>query len=163
MAKANPATIILNESPYKEGIAGEAITPGQLVEYNATLGGNSRPGFLRHNGTGFTNFGVMVAVEKEALVYDATTTGDYGEITDAYASGDLVRVRCLRNGDEFYGLVAAAAAAITVGAALQSDGDGNVAIAGTPPAEIGSSLIALQAVDNSGGGSPARIRVAVVG
>jgi len=65
-------------------------------------------------------------------------------------------------GEEVHALVAAAAPAIAIGDALESAGDGTVrkvvARAATTSAQTNSIIgIALEAVDNSGGGTPVRI------
>lgn len=134
----------------KEGIASEAITPGHLVEF----GGSND---LQKHSTAAGNARKAFAVENDLI-------GD--GIDDAYAVDDQVQYNVFQTGDEVYALVAAAATAITKGAALESAGDGTVRIqtasAATADTERDSVVAyALEAVDNSGGGSAVRIRIEV--
>jgi hypothetical protein len=84
-----------------------------------------------------------------------------------YAIGDSVRWILPRPGDLLYCWVPAAAAAIVEGDDLVSDGAGNLKKATAATAVtvgISRQIVgkAAEAVNNSGGGSPARIRVRVV-
>jgi hypothetical protein len=153
-----PKTIILKGTPLrKEGVASAAITPGHLVEFggaeelqvHSTAGGNTRKAF--------------------AVEYDPEK-----EIDTAYAAGEQVMYVTARTGDEIYALVAAAAAAIAKGDALESAGNGTVR-KHTPPSQAvneGGTAIytiaqnhnaivcfALEAIDNSAGASAVRIKV----
>lgn len=90
-----------------------------------------------------------------------------GEIDDLYASGDVVQYVHANRGAEIYALVAAAATAIVVGDYLESDGAGGLKKVATDAATDDTQRIsvvaqAVEAVDNSGGASAARIRVRVV-
>jgi hypothetical protein len=130
-------TIFLKGKPIrKEGIAGEAITPGHLLAINSS--GN----MIKHATAGGVTH--LVAFENEIVGLD---------LNSAYASGDNVLYGASKDGQEVNLLVAAAAPAIVVGDLLQSAGNGTVAkvSSGTP------LLRALQAVDNSGGGAAVRI------
>jgi hypothetical protein len=131
---------------YNEADAAEAITPGHLVKLNASAKAikNTVAGVAAAQG-----FAVMVACENDNFG---------GGIDDAYAVDDRVLYAHLKSGDEFYGLVPAAAAAIAFDAYVTSDGAGGI-IVGTAANAIGR---ARTAVDNSGGGSPARLLVVVL-
>lgn len=157
----NPKTIILKgreNAVRDERPAGGAITPGHLVVMNSS--GN----FVVHNvakGRAQRTF----AVEYENLLPNKTSAGG---IDDAYGSGDLVQAETVQPGAWVYALVAASATAITKGALLESAGDGTLKLVSDfTDAEIdsiggGSIARALEAVDNSGGATPARIRVEIL-
>lgn len=148
---ATPKTIILKgHGIRKEGVASGAITPGHLIEFG---GAND----LQVHGTAAGNARKAFAVENDLI-------GD--GIDDAYALGDQVQYNVFQTGEEVYALVAAAATAIPKGAALESAGDGTVRIQTTDAATDDTqrdSVVgyALEAVDNSAGGSAARIRIEV--
>lgn len=149
MASSTPNTITLkNSGVRKEKLAGGAITPGHLITVNSsdqavvhpTAGGNARKAF---------------AVENDLIG---------NGIGDAYASGDTVQFEVYQPGDEVYALVPAAAAAIVIGDALESNGDGTLVLEGTTTATGDTDIVvgyALEAVDNSGGGAVARIKIEV--
>lgn len=136
----------------KEALAatGSSILPGHLVERSSetevqehsTAAGNAAPLF-------------------------ADIAGEIGDDIDtAYAVGDQVKMIFAKPGDEIYALVAAGASAISVGDALESAGDGTLRVqsanAATDATERDSVVAyAIEAVDNSGGGSVARIKVEV--
>jgi hypothetical protein len=134
----------------KEGNAGGAITPGHLLIKNtsdayvvhATAEGNAYPVF---------------AMEKDFVGKDLST---------AYVSGERVQALHAIPGDEVYALVPASALAIVIGDELVSNGDGTLKKVTAGAVAVGNLrrvvATALEAVDNSGGGSPARIRVQVV-
>lgn len=132
--------------------AGSAIMPGHLLERasatevqeHSTLGGNAQRFFAKEN---------------EVIGR---------EITVAYAAGDNVIFEACYPGMEVNALLPAAAAAVTVGAPLESNGDGTLKLH-TPPSDAAGTTIkhesvvafALEAVDNSAGGTPVRIKVEV--
>ena len=133
-----------------EAVAGGAITPGHLVALNSTgklvvhptAGGLAVPTF---------------AVENDLEGKD---------IADAYATNDYVQAETLYSGCEVLARVAAGAAAIAKGAYLQSAGDGTLQnrAAGTPGSAFPGIGIAqaLEAVDNSGGGTVVTIKVVIL-
>lgn len=149
---ATPKTILLKGGGlYKEAAAGGAITPGHLIERN------SSGAFVVHS-TAAGNALPMFAKENDVVG---------NEITDAYASGDNVIAITPERGSEVYALVAAGAAAIVIGNYLESAGDGTLRVLGasaaTSQAQRASVVArALEAVDNSVGTAPARIRVEVL-
>jgi hypothetical protein len=134
----------------KEGNAGAAITPGHLVQYNATLG------FVVHNVAEGDAF-AMFALEAD-FVGRAPTT--------AYATGERVQVLMPQRGAELNALVPANAAAIVVGDLLVSNGDGTLkkvtaaAVATTNLRRVVAR--ALEALDNSAVGTPARLRIEII-
>lgn len=134
----------------KEGLADEAITPGALLERTAT-------GFANH-GTAAGNAAASFA--------DINPEIGRGLDTD-YADGDQIRVAFCAPGVEVNALVAAGADAITAGDYLESAGDGTLRLVATDtdtPQGLREGIVAraLEAVDNSGGGSAVRIKVEVV-
>lgn len=135
---------------YKEAPAVSVITPGDLVEQIST-------GFRRHL-TAAGNAMPMFAIENNVV--------GQGIDTD-YPIGDNVIAGAMHSGDEVYALVSAAAAAIVVGDDLESDGAGklrkatvNAATAQTQRSGIVAK--SLQALDNSGGGTTARLKVSII-
>jgi len=151
MATLTPSTILLRGDPiFKERDAAGAITPGHLVNLNTTNG------VVVHAGAE-ANAYPWFAMEQDFVGKDLTT---------AYASGQRAQMACCRPGDEIYALVPAAALAIVIGDELVSNGDGTLKKVTAAAVAVGNLrrvvARALEAVDNSAGGSPARIRVEVV-
>lgn len=169
MASTTSNTIILNSVGavhLKESYANGTITPGDFLE-RATDGD-----FQRHSTAEIAG-PKLIALENDL-------EGD--GIDDNYASGDNVRAAYLKPGDEVYAFVPASAAAIVIGDNLVFDGTGclikgdrvaatalstsdtytDAAVnAAVDSAIEGARIVAtaLEAVDNSGGGSKARIRI----
>ncbi|MGD9726391.1 MAG: hypothetical protein AB7L09_21610 [Nitrospira sp.] len=145
-------TINLKGRPQRrEALAAEAITPGHLISYN------NAGKFIKH-AVAAGNAAPLFAAENEVF-------GD--EISVAYANNDNVLAWMCRAGDEVYALVAAAAAAIVVGDYLESAGDGTlrkVATAAATSQAMRESIRfqALEAVDNSGGGTAVRLAVLII-
>lgn len=128
---------------YNERTATEAITPGMLV--NPVAAGTVEKNDLVGDG----NDMVEVAVENDIFG---------GGLDDDYAVGATVLSQILRTGCEFMGLVPALGAAIAYDAYVTPVAGGFLGV-GTRLNAIGK---ARQAVDNSAGGTPARIRVVVL-
>ena len=127
----------------REGKAGEAgIYPGHLLETSAA------DTFLRLNNAASVGAPILVAVEN---MYLAPGTKD-----TVYAVNDNVYAVAVTNGMQFQARIAAAAVAIVIGDQLVSDGDGGLKKAGAAEEVIAE---ALEAVDNSGGGSSVLIEV----
>lgn len=151
MASTTSQTIILKGNGIrKEGAASEAITPGHLIEFG---GAND----LQKHSTAAANARKAFAVENDLV-------GD--DISTAYATGERVQYEVFHAGTEVYALVAAGATAVTKGAALESAGDGTLRILATDAATDDTQrdsvvAYALEAVDNSGGGAEARIKVEI--
>ena len=151
MDSTTPNTITLKGNGIrKEGVASGTITPGYLVEFG---GAND----LQAHSTAAANARKAFAVENELLG---------NGIDDDYTVGEQVHYAVFGTGEEVYALVAAAATAVTKGAALESAGDGTLRILTTDTATDDTQrdsvvAYALEAVDNSGGASEARIKVEV--
>lgn len=125
-----------------EGVALAAITPGALIQRGAS-------GVTNHATAGETA-SPMFAVENEWIG---------NGISDAYAIGDQVVYRTFAPGSAVYALAHAGGAAIAANAFLKSGGDGTLELASTDEVAIAQ---ALEAVDNSGGGSAVRIKVEII-
>ena len=145
MAKTAPRTIILKGSETaisEECPAGGAITPGHLINKNSS-------------GAFVVQATASVAVvPRFAVENDLVGKG----IDDAYASGDFVQSRICQPGTVVNALVAAAAVAITAGDLLEAHTDGTVKKASTGVA----IAKAEETLDNSGGASPARLKIMVI-
>lgn len=139
----NPKTVELYGMGHQhEAEAQAAINPGYLVERvsggvqaHSTAGGPANVQFAKEYGM----------------------TGR--SIDDQYESGDLVEFCTYYPGSGIYGLVAAGASAISQYDLLASAGDGTLATAGLDEVAVAQ---ALEAVDNSGGATEARIKVEVI-
>ena len=151
MATLVPSTILLRGDPIiKERNAGGAITPGHLVNLNTA------DAVVVHAGN-----------QLNAYPWFAMESDFVGkEISVAYASGQRVQMACCSAGDEIYALVPAAALAIVIGDELVSNADGTLKKVTAAVVAVNNLrrvvARALEALDNSGGGSPARIRVEIV-
>jgi hypothetical protein len=145
-------TILLKgERVMREAQANAAITPGHLVETMST-------GKIRKHSTAAGNAKTQFAVENELAAK---------EISVDYAADDTCFYMICDGCNEVNALVAAAAPAITRGDFLESAGDGTlrkvVVAAATSSAQRNSVVaIALESVDNSGGGTPVRLKVEVL-
>lgn len=143
--------IIVRGTPERhEDTAIAAITPGYLCEQIAA-------GVQAHS-TAAENAIATFAVEREMV-------GDGIDVD--YAALDTVLLATARKGDIINALLAASAAAIVRGDYLESAGDGTLRIqtAAAATTEAGrASVVAVaeEAVDNSGGGSEARILAMIV-
>jgi hypothetical protein len=127
----------------REAAAAGTITPGHLIQYNTA-------GAFVVQTNDQKPCSPLVAVEND-LVGDT--------ISDNYVSGDYVQGEHLASGDEFLGLVAAGAAAIVRGDELASAGDGTIEKAVDA---VNAIAVALEAIDNSAGGSAVRIKAMVL-
>lgn len=141
---------------YDGAKADATITPGDLVKRSST-------GVIRHataGGNAMPMFAVNAADQNRGIDSD-------------YASSEDVPVVIAARGTQIYGVVAASASAIAVGDFLESNGAGGLR-KHTPQAvaESGSGsytiyanapiAIALEAVDNSGGGTKVRIKAEIL-
>ena len=134
----------------KLSAAASAIIPGHLVE-------ETTAGTVQENSTAAANAQRLFALTD-------LTVG--GTIDDVYAVASTVRYGAAHTGQKVFGLVAAAAAAIVIGDALESAGDGTLrkalADAATDTAQRDAIVAyATEAVDNSGGGTAVRIKARV--
>ena len=149
----NPTTIVIEPADgnalIREELAVAAFSAGHLLEKVAA-------GYQKHS-TAAGNAQKLFAVENLA---------DAGGIDRAYVAGETARAVYAKRGDKIYALVPAAAPAIVVGDALESNGDGTLrkAVADTATDTTQRDAIvayAAEAVNNSGGGAEARIQVEV--
>jgi hypothetical protein len=172
MASTTPNTILLNSVGHthlKEAPAAGTITPGDFLE-RATDGDFQRQATAKVCGP------KLIAIENDLVS---------GLISTDYAAADNVRAAYLKSGDEVYAFVPASAAAIVIGDHLVFDGTGCVikgdksaaaalstgntytdaaVNSGIDAAIEGARIVAtaLEAVDNSGGGSKARIKIEIL-
>lgn len=135
----------------KERQAGGAITPGHLVALNSSNKVVVHP-------TAADTAQKAFAVENDLIGNDIDT---------AYAADDTVLYEILPKGSEVYAFVVAGGAAIVIGDKLESAGNGTLRKVATDAATDDTErqsivAIALEAVDNSGGGSAVRIKVEVM-
>lgn len=127
------------------------IKPGHLVMMS------SATAVLVH-GTAAANAAKTFALER----------GEMGKgVTDAYASGDRVKVGHFRPGDRVQARVAAAAPAIAAGDFLESNGTGCLRKAVTDASTDDTQRItvvarAREAIDNSAGGAEVFIDVEIL-
>jgi hypothetical protein len=133
--------IDVDDVVYDEADAAEAITPGHLVQKN------SAGKFIKNT---------LVTAPVDVIVATEDTLHG-GDIDTPWALNSRVVAARLDAGDEFYGIVAPAAAAIAFDAPVTAAADGTLVI-GTEANKIGR---AVTPVDNSAGATIARIRVRV--
>ncbi len=119
--------------------AATAIVPGMLVSETAT-------GVAENAAAGIG-----------AKLFADTNPANGSTIDTVYPVGDRVRYGAYHSGQEVNALVAAGAAAVAKGDPVTSAGDGTL-ITGTAANAIG---YALEAVDNSGGATLARLPIRI--
>lgn len=164
-----PGCIVLAGCPNypPEKIASEAITPGHLVEI-VPSGGDA--GKLRKHATAAGDAAPYFAAES---LVPSLANSQTAPIDLAYATSSVARWVIGQSGDEIYAWVPASATAIKDGDQLTSNGDGTLKkYAAQASNEGGTATYTIQAravvaraaedLDNSGGGSAARIRVRVI-
>jgi hypothetical protein len=132
-----------------ERLATSIISPGALVIEAA--------GEVDNHGTAAGNAQRLFAQKNLSVA---------GDVDTAYAIGETVCYGAYHSGQEVSALVAAGAAAIVDGDALESDGDGTLRVVTTAAATADTSRdsivgYALEDVDNSGGGTVVRIKIRV--
>lgn len=145
--------IIKGDPIYKEAIANESITPGDLIEF---IGGSAATAsYVKKHATAAGNQGGMFAVVQDYIG---------GGLTKTYASGDQVIYVAAGRGDEINARLAANNNAL-VGSLLESNGDGTLRLH-TPASAASASnylnKIVGQAMDPVNSGSTARVRVEVI-
>ena len=152
-SNSTPKVILLRgEPPAREALVASAVvTPGMLLAMTST--GAARP----HN----------VAAGMASPLFAREDEYEGKSIDDTIAIGSLVGIWACTSGDQIYSLVKAGAAAIVAGDYLESAGDGTFqksthAVTSATTAAAVPVARALEAVDNSGGGSAVRIRVEVL-
>lgn len=147
MPNAIDNTILLKTSPEviqseKTVTSGQTVTPGDFIEVTSS-------GECKRQSVAGADTAKQVALE-----YALTGKG----IDDDYAAGSNVLLANVRSGDIVNAFVAASATAVVIGDSLEFDAAGGLAIVttGKPVA------VANVAVDNSGGGSKARIQARII-
>lgn len=152
-----PNTITLKGCPdRKELVAGGTITPGHLLKRNSSNELVVHPNAAQDAGAIF------------ALEDDLQGHG----IDDNYSSGDHVQAGYADFGDEIYAWLKAGSTAVVVGDELASAGNGSLQKFVPQAVNEGGAAnytiypravvaVALENIDNSGGGTDVRIRVEV--
>lgn len=156
MASSTPSTIVLRSNNFDNSVqrvrenpcqSGVTITPGMLIEWGTT-------NTVKPHATAAGNNSRMVAIENPWSDHGSGATIDH-----AYAAGETVAWVAGVPGDVFYMLLEDGAN-VAKGAALEPNGAGYLqALSGT--AVEGIVGFAEEAVNNSSGGAPARIRVRI--
>lgn len=134
----------VREAPCQAGVT---ITPGMLIERGTT-------NTVKPHATGGGNAARMVAIENPWSDH-----GNGAAIDHAYAAGETVFYIDAQSGDVLY-MFLEDEGNVAIEAALESDGAGALqALAGT--AVEGLVAYAEEAVNNTGGSGPVRIRVKI--
>lgn len=125
-----------------ERVAAGTITPGMLIE---VTNADKVQAHSTAKGPAITAFAVENDLEGK-------------EISDNYSANDYVQSEIYRPGDEVLTFVKAGGSALVIGDFLESAGNGSL------QKYTDGYIIAqaLEAVDNSGGGSMARLKVRVL-
>lgn len=144
------------------GIEGEAITFEKLAAASNPI----TPGMLIQENSAGTISPHATAASNASKLFALPNLANGGDIDTAYAVSVTVRVAACRSGQVVNALVAAAASAIVIGDYLESAGDGTVRKASTDASTdtVQRDAIvgyAVTAIDNSGGGSVARVQLRV--
>ena len=136
-----PKTILLRGSPAgREGVAGSAITPGMFI--NLASDGELDPAAAGADSK-------WVARENELIG---------GSIDDAYVAGEQVPYWACKSGDQVYALLVDEGN-VAAGAPLEVSATAGVLGAVSTGVAVAR---ALEAVNNTGGTGPVRIRVEVL-
>lgn len=139
----SPRTILLKgRGTRDERVANEAIMPGSLIRCRSD-------GTFENSKAAGENIPRIFALENELFGLG---------IDDTYNQNDLVQAEMCGPPQWVLARVPASAAAIAVGATLQSNGDGTLVVvtSGTPLA------VSMDTLNNSTSASAARIRVLVM-
>lgn len=153
MAKTRSEAIVLLGNPERqEDKAIAAFSPGHLLEFNST-------GVRKHS--------VAKGKARKAIATENELLGK--TIEDAYAINDNAYLAVFKSGEQAQVRLAAAAAAIVKGDFLESAGDGTLRKltaasqgGGAPYAYTSEGVplaVALEAIDNSAGGTEVFINV----
>lgn len=161
MASSAPHTIVLRSNNpdnmmqrVHENPAQAAITPGDAIEYGTT---NT---VKVHATSGGASLGRKVAIENPWSDHGTIYGSEGPNIDHAYAAGETVFWVPANPGDVFY-MWLAASQNVAKEAPLTSNGAGKMTALTVDASALTDALwgYADEAVDNSGGGSPVRIRV----
>jgi hypothetical protein len=145
MVKSTPEKILLIDTGRynkKERQAHAALSPGHFLEVLST-------GKVQKRATANIAYQPMVALENDQ---------EGKTLTDAYAANDVVNYIVAARGTVLQARLPAAAGAIVIGDALMLSNDGTVIKRTSTNHAI---AYALEAVDNSGGGSEVFIQVEI--
>lgn len=129
--------------------ASESFTPGELVE----LGGSND--VQKHSTAGGTSI--------KRFAMPADTYGN--DKTDDYSSGETAEILTAHRGTQIHALLGTGSSEVNISESefLESAGDGTLQAFGTATSNEDNIVAqAREAVDNSSGGSEARIKVEVV-
>lgn len=170
VTKTDPDTILLHgrDSDRKDGEAAGTITPGDLIEYSGTqTSGAADERQVQRHATEPSTDTEGSAAPRVALEYSKAGRG----IDDDYSSGDQVEYKTLAPGEEAFMWLAAGENA-SIDDPLESNGNGKLKVHdGSDDADTTTTQTyfdgavafhAVEAVDNSGGGSAVRIKVEAV-
>lgn len=133
------------EIRYEEGIADDAITPGMLVQINATGGERHWKRHAVAGGDGERLFAIEDSLQGKT-------------IDDVYAAGSLVRAVAAHRGDVIYGILNAGEN-VAVGDFLISDGNGTLKKTTGTPEHISVALEALDLRDSDLDNTHIRMRI----
>lgn len=155
MAQSTPNTIVLtvngNDRPIFEAEADEALTPGELVRFDADEE-------LEPHGTA----GGVLAGKKFVVENPYTDPADGPAIDKDWAVGDLTRYIEAQPGDEIYAFIAAGETIVKGVTQLVSDGAGALAAATVDATTLANSIVAVAMEDATIGGTRARKKVRIV-
>jgi hypothetical protein len=149
MARSTRASVLIHTrvEPYiKEYVAGGTVRPGHLLAFSSGE-------VIAHGSAAAQSAVPWFAIESPYTDYESSTPA----IDTTYADGDLVRTYMGLPGDEIYALLEDEGN-VAIGALLESAGDGTLQAQSTGQAVAR----ALEAVNNTGGSGPVRIKVEVV-
>jgi len=144
-----------NDTPKTITLKINGVAP---IRKEAVAAGTIKPGYIVDRDSA-NKFAARSSADLAGPTYIAVENDVIGDgIDDDYSAGDQVQVNVFRPGDEVFMLVAAGHAAIALGDLLQSADDGTVKALASGV----NAFRALEAVDNSGGATEARIKVEVI-
>ncbi len=158
MASDTPNTILLepfggSRAQYvEEAPAGDAITPGHLIEYDT-----SEDVIVHATGDAVQEF--MVALENP-YADDQTAAA----IDTAYATADTVRFTYAQRGDVLYMFLSSSsgAAAVKGISRLASQGDGALSVVTVGAGTLDGAIIGVADEDKAVGASDVRLRVRIM-
>lgn len=163
MATPNNITLHGRDSDRRDGEAGAAVTPGELLEVTGVSSRNEKT-LQPHSSTPSTD-------TEGAAIPRFAIEGKAGKgINDDYAAGDYMEYRSYLTGEEVYAFLDAGES-VASDDPLESAGNGALKIHdGSADADTTATQTyydgaivahAIEAVDNSAGTSPVRIKVEV--
>jgi hypothetical protein len=159
---AQPRTIRLKEYGVRHERPVSVSAPGnQQLLGAATPVGSIIPGALLSFASD-GSFNVQTVPDKKCATVFALENELIGlGIDDVYKQGDYIQAEHFDSGDWVLAYVAPAAAAISIGTLLVSDATGGLKALGADDASE-AIAVSMDAINNSGGTSIARLRVAML-